>query len=441
MAAATAGMAFYELRMINAATPAEHATALRFFHVTAWLNFIAVFTFVRLHLRSGWLWLGWAAVGVRTLSLMLNFLTGVNLNFLEVIRLREIPFLGGTVVVPEGRMNPCMAVGQLSLILLIIFVVNAAYALWKRGDLQRLPVACAIAGFVVLASIVNSASVYRFVDLPQIGSLFFLGMLVAMAFELSLETLRASEIAAELKSTREEKTAEVAHLGRVATFNEVSVTLAHEINQPLGMILSNAQAAQRLLAKDTPDLPKIREILGDIVDADLRASEVIKHMRAMLKRGEVLFQPLDLNEVAREVLQLLRTNLRDRGLSVTTEFATRLPLVFANRIQLQQVLLNLIINACEAMDDNPPEERRLEITTIADRDGVRVIVTDSGRGLPEDVEVLFQPFHTTKEEGLGMGLAICRSITAAHQGELRAENNRTFGASFHLILPASEGPL
>ena len=231
---------------------------------------------------------------------------------------------------------------------------------------------------------------------------------------------------------------ELAHLSRVATVSELSGSLAHELNQPLGIILSNAQAAQELLLRQPPVLGEVSEILGDIVKADRRASDIIQRLRALLKRGEASLQPLPLNDLLEEVLRLVRADLIGRGVIVVCDLAPDLPLVMGDRVQLQQLALNLILNAADAMTANAPGSRRINLTTTRHQHTVRASVRDTGCGLPGDVEQLFQPFYTTKTHGLGMGLAICRSIITAHHGRLWAEPHPKGGAVIHFELPAAD---
>ncbi len=229
---------------------------------------------------------------------------------------------------------------------------------------------------------------------------------------------------------------ELAHLTRVHSVSELSGSLAHELNQPLGIILSNAQAAQHLLAHDPPDVAEVRDILADIVAADRRAGDVIQRLRALLKRGEVSFQSVSLTEIVEEVLHLASADLIGRGVVVTRELASDLPLVNGDRVQLQQILLNLVSNATDAMALNAPGTRALHLTSERYANAVRVSVRDRGVGLPSDTERLFNPFFSTKPQGLGMGLAICRSIAKAHDGRLWAEPDPDRGAVFHFELPA-----
>jgi len=234
---------------------------------------------------------------------------------------------------------------------------------------------------------------------------------------------------------------ELAHVTRVTTLSELSGSLAHELNQPLAIILANAQAAQRLMAQSPPDLAEVKDILSDIVDEDRRAGEVIRRLRALLKRGETKMLPVSFNEIATEVLHLTHADLIGRGVTVSRAFAQKLPLVAGDRVQLQQVLLNLVLNAADAMAANSAGSRQIQVTTSANGGVARLSVRDGGCGLPEDVEKLFEPFFTTKPHGLGMGLAICRSIVSAHGGRLKAEPHPDRGAVFNLEIPICPEPV
>ena len=230
---------------------------------------------------------------------------------------------------------------------------------------------------------------------------------------------------------------ELAHLSRVAMLGELSGSLAHELNQPLTAILSNAQAAQRFLALSPPSLDQVSEILADIVKSDHRAGAVIQRLRALLKKEEARRQRLDINEVVKESLHLMRSDLLNRQVAIRTDLAEALPDVSGDRTQVQQVLLNFVINGCDAMDGGDTD-RSLRVTTRrTPRGGVEVAVADRGAGIAEaDLERIFEPFVTTKTHGLGLGLAICRSIVEAHGGLLWATNNADRGATLHCELPA-----
>ena len=251
---------------------------------------------------------------------------------------------------------------------------------------------------------------------------------------ISMDITRQKQAAAEAHLQRQE----LAHLSRAATLSALSGSLAHEFSQPLGSILSNAQAGQRFMSQDAPDLVELRAILADIVSEDRRATEIIERLRTMLRRGEIALQPVSVNESLEELLRLTGSDLIARGVSVSNLTAGDLPPAMTDRVQLQQVLLNLIVNACDAMESNPPEDRRLTLTTSIGQDEIRIGVLDCGIGLPDDVETLFQPFHTTKAGGLGMGLSILRSLVTSPGGRLWAERRTERGAAFYVALPLAE---
>jgi C4-dicarboxylate-specific signal transduction histidine kinase len=223
----------------------------------------------------------------------------------------------------------------------------------------------------------------------------------------------------------------------------LSGALAHELNQPLAAILANTRAAQRLVTRRTPDLSEIQAILEDIALDDRRAGEVIGRLRVLLKKGEPRPTKVDLNDLVTEVRALLHSDLIRRRVASETKLAWTLPPVFGERVELQQVLLNLVQNACDAMAGTPSHQRLVTISTGLTPDGcVQLSVEDRGHGIPpERLNQIFDAFFTTKENGLGLGLAICRSIVTAHGGRLWAENNSSPGATFHLMLdPADSSP-
>jgi len=569
MAVATAALAGCELWMMRAETPGQFGTALRWLHVPAWAVIVSLVFFVRLHLRAGRPWLAWTICVARTFTLLLNFLVGQNLNYREVTGLRHVPFLGESVSVGEGISNPWMLVGQLSLVLWVVFVADAATTVWRRGDRQQALVVGGSSLFFVFAGTMQAVLVlWQIIHWPLTPSLFYMGIVAAMSYEMTREALRAAELSDELRAREHQleeildgtpslvyvkdlegrlllvnrrfesvfgvprqhligKTShyflpkeiadahrassleamatgaevfveevtdepdgrhtylsakfplfdpgwkmygvcgistdvtarkqaeaetlrqrdELAHLSRVAMLSELSGSLAHELNQPLAIILTNAQAAQRLLAQQPPDLAEARDILADIVSEDQRAGEVIRRLRSLLKRGETTLQPLTVNDIIDEVLRLARNDLIGHDITVHHSAAEDVPQVLGDHIQLQQVLLNLILNACDAMSANPPARRHLTLATTHRDRAVRISVSDTGHGLPPDAERIFEPFYSTKEHGLGLGLSICRSIVAAHQGRLWAEargaadvpdtpTTASGGTTFHLELPA-----
>ncbi len=229
----------------------------------------------------------------------------------------------------------------------------------------------------------------------------------------------------------------LAHVQRVATMSEMVSALAHEFSQPLTAVLSNAQTARRLIDSDAPDLHQIAEIIDDIIADGDRSGEIIRRLRTLLGKQAIATAPLDLNTVVEEVAGLLHGQAELENITVDLHLAEALPPVIGDSVQLQQVLVNLIRNGFDAMKSVSLDDRTLVIET-ADDDAptVRVSVHDTGVGVDEqDIQDLFAPFHTTKAKGLGMGLAISRSIIEEHRGEIWAVRNPDQGMSFHFTLP------
>jgi two-component system, LuxR family, sensor kinase FixL len=244
--------------------------------------------------------------------------------------------------------------------------------------------------------------------------------------------------AAELEAARQRH--ELAHLSRVTMVGELSGSLAHELNQPLTAILSNAQAAQKLVADGAVDVNELRQILSEIVAEDKHAGDVIQRLRLLLRKDDARHYPgnLDINEIVGDVLKLMRNDLVIHDVTVHTELAQYLPAVAGDRVELQQVLLNLVLNGCEAMAECDSPERQLFITSGLENGAVRVSVTDRGGSIPEEkMQRVFEPFFTTKAQGMGLGLSVCRTIIEAHRGNLWATNNAEGGATFHFSLPTN----
>lgn len=563
-AAATSGMAACEVWMMHARTTAQFGEALRWVHVPAWLVIVSLVWLVRVHLRAGRAWLAWTVCGVRTLSLALNFLFSPNLNFREITELRRVALLGEAVSVGHGVSNPWMLVGQVSLVLLVVFALDAAITVWRRGERrQAILLSGSIAVFVTLGSGQAILVLWEVITSPLTPSVFYMGIIVAMGYELSRDVLRTAELTRELgerekqmdlaaqaanlglwmrdlrrgevwvtakcremfgfsvdeplsyeafigrmhpgdrattqqavESSVAEQTfydteyrvvlpdggerwihamgqaeydergqplrmrgvcaditarkradneahelrRELAHVSRVTLLGQFATTLAHELNQPLGAILRNAEAAELFLKADAPDLDEVRAILADIRKDDQRAGGVIDRMRALLKRRDLEVKPLEIAALIREVAVFICADAAARHVTIETDVPDGLPAVRGDEVQIQQVLLNLILNAMDALNGCEGERR---VAVRARRDGagaVEIVVSDTGRGIAEDqMARLFEPFFTTKPQGMGVGLAISRTIVHAHGGTIRVENNVKRGATFRVALPVEGG--
>lgn len=567
LAAAAAAWGSFELQMMRAPTPAAWAAAVRFGHVPLAIFVVGSALFVRLHFGTGRIALLLTIAGLRMLTLALNFTTGVNINFEQVDSLGEaMLWPGHFVAVPIGVANRWAWVPQLCNLLLLVFVADASLALWRRGTAAARQRALLVGGSIIACvgatGVMAALAVHGLLPWPTILMPTFVVVLLAMAFELSGDVLRAARLATELAASerrlsavveatpsailvvgptdaivlantqaertfgfpreqlvgrrvetliperlraahvqqraaylarperramgtglelaalradgsefpievglaplrgtgqvlvaladiserrRAEQAAaqqrdELAHLSRVAMLGELSGTLAHEINQPLAAILGNAQAAQRLLARDPPALRQVAEALEAIAANDRRASRIIERLRALLRKEEAKREPVDLNELVRDSLHLLRSDLAHRGVNADAELAPALPPVHGDRVQLQQVLLNLIVNGCDAMADCAPP-RRLVLRTLPGGAGrARLEVADRGPGIvAADAERVFEPFFTTKATGLGLGLPLCRTIVQAHDGRIAAEPNPGGGTRLCVELPVHPG--
>ncbi len=566
MTVATAGMAFTELGMMEAATGAEFGSALRWNHVPVWINFLAIIGFVLIYMRAGRLWLAGLAIGIRTITLIINFLVHPNINFRKITGVRQVGYLGDEVTLAVGSPRPLMALAQSALLVLLVFTIDVTVTVWRRGERRRaLLVGGSIVFFILSGTIQAVLSHWGIVDIPAVGSVYFLGMIVVTALDLSMDMQRAGRLSDELDESerrmtlaaeaanlgiwirdisREEIWAnsqwrdlfgfapeerlelgvvlqklhpddreeirrtmaaavacggrydveyrvvlpdggirwiashgridadgkgrplrmrgvsrdcterkdaeleaqllrqEIAHVGRVSMMGQLASALAHEINQPLGAILRNAEAAELFLQHEPPDLDEIRAILADIRRDDQRAGTVIERMRSLLKRHDLTTRPVDVSELFGEVGSLLRGDAAARRVKLELAAPSDLPAVSGDRVHLQQVLLNLILNGMDALNDAPVQDRRVNVTArLAGKRMIEIAVTDSGHGIPaEKLARVFDPFFTTKPSGMGMGLPISQNIIEIHGGRLWAENNDAGGgAIFRFTLPLIDG--
>ncbi len=560
-AVAAAAISAFELGMMNAQTVEQYQTLVRWVHVPTWVLTVSFVAFVRLYLRAGRRWLAWSIYGLRTLVLALNFIFPVSINFRAITDIRHFSCAGEIVSVPVGIPNPWGLLSQVSLLLLLIFSVDATISVWRRGDRRR---ALLVGGSMIFGAILAwhvPLVIWGVIEVPFFLGFTYTAVVAAMGYELSSDMARGARLAHELELSDKrlslaadsadlglwewdlskdeiwvtpkrcaqlgfpvsgritfedlisrwhpddrDKVRQVlrnaiengkdydaefrrvlsdgsvgwvaargrvqvnkqgspirllgvsmditgrklaaleaarqrhdlAHLARVSALGELSSSLAHELTHPITAILSNAQAAQRFLDADEVDLNEVREILNDIVTEDQRAGEVIHRLRGLLKKGEpqTHCDDVDLNEVIGDVLKLMRSDLINQNVTVDTNLAQNLPTVAGDRVQLQQVLLNLMLNACEALSNHNSSERQLLIASKSENGEVRVSVADRGGGIPEGKrEQVFDRFFTTKKEGMGLGLSICRTIINAHKGEIWATNNSDRGATFHFSLP------
>lgn len=565
LAASIAGVAGTELWMLHARTPEEYSVALRWFHLPIWSGICAFLGLVHLRLRPRFSFVGWLAGGLRTLSLVANFVSGLNLNYVALTGLDHVSVFGEPLATASGVPNPWMLLGQASNLLLLLFILDGVVSAWRRGARERaLSLGLSLLIPVAIGATQAALVFWGVVQMPVMITPLLLFIAAAMGYELSIGLLRAARAEREVQSmdlalrrsaqrlslaaeaadvgfwsvdalsgelwvtpkTRElfglapagdlrladflervhwrdreglERLIEVAlrrhdlyrsefrvlgvnrqtrwlaglgrvvveaeegrrtlmgvtvditarkamtdeirrqrvrleRLSRVETLSELSACLAHELSQPLAVILTNAEAAQSILRQTPPNLTEVREILVDIVSADRRAADVIRRIRALLERGEPERETLSVNDAIKRVIGLIGSELDDQGVSLCLSLAAGLPTVQADGILIDQVLLNLLSNACEAVANNRPHERRISVTTFAHSDSVSLEIADNGCGAP-DPKRIFNAFCSTKPGRLGMGLAIVRSVVKSHGGRVWAESASGRGMTIYLSLP------
>jgi len=443
VALATVMVARAEVGMMHAADIAEFGAWARWYHLPLFLGIVGQLLFVRYYLNAGRDWLMWSIIGARLVVLVLNFLVEPNFNWTHIDSLNHVRFLGESVaVVGHAELRHWQWLPTATRILTVLFVADAAQQVWRRGGPQArhralvvgLGLGVPLAGGVLLAQ----TAVLGLARLPVLGTLTFMITIAVMAYELSREVLQSRRAQQEVTELRRE----LARAGRISALGQLASALAHELAQPLGAILRNAEAAELQLQKSVPDLDELRNILSDIRRDDTRAGEVIDRMRAMIKRGSVETRSLSVEDLLRDTIALTHAEALSRHVRLTCTVAPGLPPVAADRVHVSQVLLNLIINGMDAIENNPSEPKQILIEASAGANRtVEVAVSDSGPGIkPELIERIFEPFFTTKTHGMGMGLAVSRTIVEAHGGRLWAElNSGEGGLRFRFTLPAASG--
>jgi len=258
----------------------------------------------------------------------------------------------------------------------------------------------------------------------------------AATYDIEDRKRAESELIASERRFREAQM-ELAHASRVVTMGQLTASIAHEVNQPLAALITNAETAMRWLTRKPRNFDKAKPLIERVISDGRRAADVVSRIRNFSKKAPMRKERLEVNEAILDVMALTRAALSDNGVSAQMQLAKDLPPIMGDKVQLQQVILNLIMNAIEAMSEGGTDSRDLSISTsMTERDDLVVAVRDSGPGLPPaNLERVFEPFYTTKSTGLGMGLSICRSIVEAHGGQLWPTQNEPHGAMFCMTLP------
>ena len=569
VAFAIVGQVIIELGMAHASTPAEWGEWIRWSQVPVFVRVSATVIFIRLYFGTGRLWLLSSIIAIRLFILVVGFLVEPNFNFKRIDGIETVTFLGERLtVLSKGVPAEGQWLASFCSLLVLLFVADASLQLWRTQTREARRRALLIGGATLGAATFTSAytqvMIWAGARIPVLLSPPYLLMLGAMTLELTRDTLRASRLSRELRTSEarlelaasaaglglwtwearhqrlwatapaqamfgleprdqleigslratvdvddltrvgdawraaaassaeaevqfrvrlpddslrwlavrgrsdgdergqvvavqgvvrdvteqvqareenEQLRRELAHAGRVSVLGTLSSSLAHELGQPLAAILLNAEAAELLLQRPDPDLEELRSIIADIRRDDTRAAEVIDRLRSLLRRRQLDFSPLSPDALVADVVALVRSDAIARHVALECSSEPGVPMIRGDRVHLSQVVLNLVLNAMDAVADRPPENRQVTLHTRAAADaGVEIVVADSGAGIDAAVmNRIFEPFFTTKPNGMGMGLSVSHTIVEAHGGKLWAENAPQGGAVFHVALPPSAG--
>ncbi|MFW2437858.1 MAG: sensor histidine kinase [Arenicellales bacterium] len=434
MALSAGANAMLELGMLSTQSLESYRMLARWGNYTIFLILIPMVWFIQLYFASGRRWLAVLITLLWTAGISVNFFSEHSLTFNDVTGLQQqSTFWGETFTVPLGSENPWKYLSDMASLLIIFYVADASIRLWRHGSRQR---AATIGGgilFFILAAGIHTPLVDAgILETPYMISFAFLAIVIAMSYQLAMDALRARDAEKELQQTRRSMN----QLARVNMLGECTSMIAHELNQPLTAILSNAQAARRYLESRKEDSADIIEILNDIVRDDKRASDIIHRLRQMVQKDGVVQKRFDLNASIVEVTKILSRDLQEKNIRIETRLSNDLPLLGGGQIEIQQVVLNFITNAVKAIDLKTGSSRLIIVKTARINNNARVDVEDSGAGIAEDVQdTLFNHFVSDDTDGLGLGLAISRRIIESCGGQIFASNKKTGGAVFSFTLP------
>jgi signal transduction histidine kinase len=440
-----AALARAEVGMMHATTVVEYDEWARWFQLLLFIAIVGQVLFVYYYLGTGRLWLMWTAVLSRLAVLGAAFLVHPAFDRPDAADSPRVPFLGELVAVPgTTALRPWQWLAVASCVLVIAFIADAAVRCRRearQGDVEARRRALVVIGAfgvpLMTVGVLLQLALSGLAHGPLLATPAFLITIAVMVFDLSRDALLTRRTQQQLEELR----IELARAGRVTALGQLASALAHELSQPLGAILRNAEAAALHLQSRTPDLTELCAIVTDVRTDACRAGDVIDRMRALIKRRTLEMQPLLLNELVQDVFALVRFDAIERHVSLDCAIASELPLVSGDRVHLSQVLLNLIINGMDALQTSTGHTKRVLIGARRGADGkIEVAVTDSGPGIsPEVLDKVFDPFFTTKLGGMGMGLPISRTIVEAHGGRLWAEAG-TGGRGFTFRFTLPEAP-
>jgi len=403
---------------------------LRQLHLALFITVLSLVAFIRIYLNAGSRWLivtiglMWSCTLIADIVSTGSF---IRTQITDLYRLETV--WGESYSIAVGLVTPWKYLTDVASVLVFVFLAQATLTARRNGLRGRaVIVGGSSIAFILIAGILVPLQDAGIVTVPLITSAAFLTIVVALASQLINDAFNANESMLEVEQLR-----------RAMTLGEMVGGLAHEINQPLSAILCNAQAAARFLKADDVDLDEIREIVDDIIADEKRASGFIRGLRQMLERNEVETFSADVNAVAQSAAGFMSGELHTREVNLQLDLQPSLRPARVDALQLQQVLINLLLNAVRAAATMPRQRRSISIRTSGIARGVEVSVWDRGRGIDEAKKAtLFQPFVSTSKDGLGMGLAVCRRIVERYGGTIWAEDRKGGGAVVRFTLPFAE---
>ena len=430
MVAAAGCVAIFDLLQIRSTDIAAFVTMSRLMHVGLIVMLISLLCFIRAYLDEGPRWLIVVIAAMWGLVMIPNFLSPGGVVYSQITELTYTETSWGEFyAVASGPINPWKYLADAATPLIVLFVASASWAAWHKGQRQSaLIIGGSIAFFVLVAGSWAQLQDAGVVNVPLVIPLTFFTVIVALTYELVNDAFRANAAAREVRQLR-----------RAISLGEIAGGLAHEINQPLAAILTNAQAARRLLQLEDVELDEVREIINDIIDDEKRASKIILGLRQMLRRDEPGNNLTAISNAIEATTDLINGELNASDVALNVEMESNLNPVRIDRSQLIQVLLNLVLNGIRAAKTMPPEFRQVTIGAYDSGRELLVSVSDRGPGIRDElVESVFEPFVSRGGDGLGMGLAICRRIIERHGGRIWFEHRQGGGAVFKFALPFAE---
>jgi len=437
---AACASALLELGLLTTQSLETYRQLIRWENLAIFMILVPMVWFVQIYFSSSRRWLALTITLLWSVGMLINFVSPYSLTFSTIAELKQLPaFWGELFTVPAGTENPWKLLADISSLLILAYVGDATFRSWRHNNQREaLIIGSGILLFIIFAGIHTPLVDAGIVHAPYMISFAFLAIVATMSYQLASEAMRSQRYERELQQTRR-------HLDQMARANllgECTTIIAHELNQPLTAILSNAQAARRHLVLDSVEKQSIIEILDDIVRDDKRASEIIQRLRSMLQNKQVVREHFDINEAIRETLDMLKGEFKARSIDLSEHYEASMPEVYAGRIEIQQVVLNLLLNAARSVSVPSIETRMLSIRTRNDQNAVHVDIQDSGTGIASEFEgSLFKlnSLHYESKDGLGMGLIICHRIIETYGGHIRAENVAGGGALFSFALPVYAG--